>query len=235
MKIDTVTYIRALRGTYKTTDLVMQEYEGETVARAKVTPENPQTADQVKIRSCVTVATRSWHNTTEAQRDAWGTYSEKYDPDADSDKSVKSLALRSFIRANIVRQILGLPLVLDPPSLGPPGMPTAVRQLGAQSPDSIGLEVDHTETDTAGLMLLVRASDAMNSTACTPTPEDMRYVCGVGTNSFKPLGVSGAPVEFNPTKYVVNNGERYGVSVQIVRTADGSVSAPLYGDFIKEV
>lgn len=235
MKVETASYIRALRGTYKTTDLVMQKHEGETVARAKVKPANPQTADQLKVRGFAAAATRAWHTTSEQQRAAWGSYGDLYFDEGNPDKSRRSLALRMFVRANIVRQALGLSILLDAPTLAPPSKPVAVRQLGAQNPDAVGIEVDHLEPVTAGLLVLVRATAAMRSTACKPDPNDHRYVCGVGPGSFAPLNVSGTPMTFSPSKFVVNDGQRYGVEVRIVRTADGVAGAPVYGDFLKSV
>lgn len=233
MKIGTVSHITKMSGTYKTTDLVFMELEGETVARAKITPANPNSSDQVTVRNDVTVASQAWDTLTAAQRASWQSWGELHM--ADDSAKVKSLGQRAFVRANLIRQILGLALVTDAPTQAPPLKPTKIEQLGAMSPDSIGLTLTHSITNVAGHMVLVRATDAMNTVACTPRPGDCRYVCGVGPASFTALPVSGASVEFSPTKYVINDGQRYGVEVRIVRTADGIASDPLYGDFIKSV
>lgn len=235
MRVETVSYMKALRGTYSTTDLVMQKYEGETVARAKVKPANPQTPDQVKLRGFTTAVTRAWHNTSLLQQAGWADYATRYFLGDNPEKSRKTMALRMFVRANLVRLILGLTIVLEPPTLAPPGRPSAVRQLEAQNPDSVGLELDHTEPATTGLVVLVRATAAMKSTACTPVPGQHRYVCGLGPASCQPLGPSGSTLTFSPTKYVVNDGQRYGVEAQIVRLADGVMGLPAYGDFFKSV
>lgn len=58
---------------------------------------------------------------------------------------------------------------------------------------------------------------------------------GVGPDSAAPLPASGSEVVFNPTTYAVGDGQRYGVEVRVVRTADGTMCVPVYGDFLKSI
>ena len=224
-----------MNGTVSNSTVVFVQQKGETFARAKVRPANPRSVDQTKIRSYMSLATKSWGGLTPAQQRAWLEYAKKHFSENDEGIKVVASGASAFTRANVIRQILGLSLIGDAPTEAPPAAPSEIRQLAAQQPDGVGLEVYHGYTTTTGLQVLVRATAAMPSLGRVPRPEQCLYVRGVGPASAQALPASGGSVNFGPTKFVVDGGQRYGVDVRIVRTADGMVSRPAFGDFIKDV
>jgi hypothetical protein len=233
MKIKTVSQLIELSGTYKTTDLVYMRLGDKTVARAKVTPANPRSSDQLKVRSYLTLAMRNWDTLTAQQRSAWQSYAERYILPGNRDAQLKGIGLNTYARANAIRQALGLAMISDAPLEGLPVGPTGIRQLAAQNPDSLGFELDHAVPLT-GHQVVVRATPAMPTVARAPVPSDYRYVRGMGPDSFQPLVASGGQYTFSPTRFIVDPDLRYGVEVRIVRTADGMASPPIYGDFVKQ-
>jgi hypothetical protein len=46
---------------------------------------------------------------------------------------------------------------------------------------------------------------------------------------------SGGSVQFSPTRYIIGAGKRFGVEARVVRNADGIMSNPVFGDFLKVV
>jgi hypothetical protein len=234
MKIKTVSQLIELSGSYKTTDLVYMRLGDQTVARAKVTPANPRSSDQLKVRSYLTLAMRNWDTLTAAQRSAWQVYAERYIIPGNPDAQLKGIGLNTYARANAIRQALGLAMISDAPLDGPPVYPTGIRQLAAQNPDSLGFELDHGITSVAGYQVLVRATPAMPTVARVPRANEYRYVCGMGPASFHALAASSGAYTFSPTRFIVDPDLRYGVEVRIIRTADGMASTPIYGDFIKQ-
>jgi hypothetical protein len=141
--------------------------------------------------------------------------------------------VNTYVRANVLRQTLGLAMISDAPTLAPPVPPTEIQQLAAQNPDSLGFELFHGHVAVAGLQVLVRATPAMPTVAHCPRLSDYRYVCGVAAASFQALAATGGQYTFSPTRFIVDADLRYGVEVRIIRTADGMASEPVYGDFVK--
>ena len=224
-----------MEGTSKNSSLVLTEQLGVTYGRAKVIPANPKTADQVEVRSNLTLTVRTWGTLTAQQREAWKAYAKLYFGKTDDGRSFRASGLTAFTSCNAIRQALGLALISDAPTVAPPSSLRRIAQVPAQNPDAVGIEVTHGIAVTAGLLVLVRATGPMPTPGHTPALTDLRYVCGVGPASAQALPASGTPLVFSPTKYVVQDGQRYGVEARVVRTADGTVSAPVYGDFLKSV
>ena len=141
----------------------------------------------------------------------------------------------TYMRANSVRQVLGLPLTTAAPIAAPPAPLSAIVELNGESTHTVAIVITHSYTVLTGLSVIVRATPAMPTVAVKPLPGDYRYVMGVSPSSAKPLLVSGSDLLFTPSRFIIGNGERYGVEARIVRTADGIMSNPVYGDFIKIV
>lgn len=227
--------IIGMDGTYKDSGLVYNTFEGQTYARARVIPTNPKTIDQTKMRTYLTLATRNWENLTAAQRDAWTDYAKTYFPLNSKNLAVRASGIATYARANSIRQVLGLTLTTDAPTEAPPTPVTTIAQVGAEDPDALGITVDHGYSVLTGLQVIVRMTPAMVTVARAPKLTDYRYVRGVDSTSAAALPASGSTVLFSPTRYIVNDGERYGVEVRVIRTADCIMSRPVFGDFLKVV
>ena len=233
MKIETSFPVAGLRGTVSNSQLSYSTVQGEVLARAKVIPANPQTPEQLLVRSYMTAATKNWDTLTKAQREAWDAYARTYFADATAPTTAPGLSV--YVRAQVNRQLLGLPLLAAAPTQAPPPPVTSITQVDALNPDTLGLTVTHTLTSVAGLSLVVRQTPATATLARRPQPTDLRYVKGATVASTSALPATGASVQFAPTRYSIEDGQRYGVGARIVRTADGIASLPITGDFIKVV
>ncbi len=233
MKITPAFPVSAMRGTVSNSQLSFSTVQGEVIARAKVIPANPQTAEQTAVRSFITAATKNWASLSPSQREAWDAYARTFLTGMIPPTTAPGLS--AYVRSNVNRQVLGLALISAAP-VAPP--PAPVRTFSADSgtdPDGLGLTVDHTHTTVSGLVLLVRMTPATATLARRPQATDQRYVRGASADSTVALPTSGTSVLFGPTRYAVQDGQRFGVEARIVRTADGIASQPIYGDFIKVV
>lgn len=235
MKANPYSPFRSFQGTHKNTDLVFFETNNQCFARARVRPANPRTQEQVLVRTYLDLASKNWDTLTPAQRKAWEEYTETYFKYDDEGNEINPMGINTYQRAMFNRQMLGLPLIGDAPVDAPPSPLTSIEQLGAQSPDTLGIEVFHGLTSLAGLHVVVRMTPAMKTTARTPRETDYRFVRGVSPSSAAALPVTGSSITFTPTRFVVDDGRRYGVSARVVRAADGIASLPRYGDFLKLV
>ena len=222
-----------LAGTTNNSQLTYTTIKGSIYARAKVAPSNPRSVDQQLVRARVSEVTKNWDTLTRAQQKAWELYARQYMLPAD--RAHTSAGLSGYLIANVNRRLFGLALTTDAPVEAPPAIVGQVEQLGAQNPDALGLALHHPHSVVAGLVVVVRMTGATATTGRKPQPGDLRFVCGATAASVAPLPASGDSVVFSPTRYVVNDGQRYGVEVRVVRTADGVPSEPVFGDFLKSV
>jgi hypothetical protein len=236
MRINNGFPVLTMEGTVSNSTIVFtDDGKNNNFARAKVTPKNPQTPDQLKIRAYMSAATKQWFTLPRIQMEAWEEYAKDFFKKDDEGHKVKPSGIATYMRANSVRQILGLPLITVAPTLAPPTRLSEVLQNSSGAPNQLGLELVHTYTTLTGFQVLVRMSAAMVTLGRTPLRTDMRFVRGVSPNSAAALPASGGTVSFTPTRFEVEEGERYGVEVRVVRTADGITSSPVFGDFIKAV
>lgn len=221
-------------GTYAGADLVFFTMNGRVFARGRTEIANPKTAEQLLIRTFMTLASRNWEALTEVQRAAWHTYAETYFTTDEDGLAVTPSGIATYVRANCIRQMLGLAMTTDAPSSAPPSPITSIAQTAAD-PDHVSFTVTHGITTITGLQVVVRATPAMSSVARKPREGDYRLVCGANDDSAKVLPASGTVLDFAPSRYAVETGKRYGVEVRVVRSADGTMSPPVFGDFIKSV
>lgn len=235
MRIETFSPVRVMAGTHKGSDLVYFERNNRTFARFRSIPFNPQTQDQVLMRAYFSNATKNWDTLTVAQRDAWQAYAELYFRFDEKNNPVTPSGIATYLKANSIRQVLGLPLISAAPVDAPPAPVTEVEQAPLQPANTLGITIGHSLTTLTGLSVIVRMTPAMPTVAREPRFSDYRFVRGVSPSSATPMISDDELYLFTPTKFLVTEGQRYGVEVRVVREADGLMSFPVYGDFIKDV
>lgn len=228
--------VRGLQGKFAGSDVCyFMGKNGLTYARTAGSVANPRTAPQQSMRGYFTSASKAWQTLTPEQRDAWLAYARLYYTRNDAGNPVQPSGLNTFVKANSIRQVLGLPLVTAAPVVAPPAPLTALLSVAGMGPDTLGLEITHSIASVTGLQVIVRMTPATISQARAPRLTDMRFVCGVGSASALPLTASGTELTFTPTVFTLGDGDRFGVEARIVRTADGVMSQPVIGDLIKSV
>ncbi len=234
MFIKTASPVIAMDGTYKGCDVVFTTIEGRIQARGRNREFRIASPQQQLIQSYASNATKNWDELTQTQRDAWKAYAAAYFTKNAKNETVLPSALGTYLKANVIRQVLGLALSTEAPTEAPPQAITSLTAGAPSDPDTLSVIVNHAIASTAGLQVLVRMTDAMKTVAVTPTSNDVRYVRGALPASAAAVPVTGGTLSFTPTRFLVADGQRYGVEVRIVRTADGIMSRPIYGDFIKQ-
>lgn len=228
--------VRGLQGKFAGSDVCyFIGKNGLTYARSAGEVSNPRTAPQQSVRGYFTSASKAWQTLTLAQRDGWLEYAQLYFARNDAGDPVQPSGLNTFVKANSIRQVLELPLVTGAPTEAPPAPLTGIESVGAMGPTTLGLEITHSIATITGLQVIVRMTPATISPARAPRLTDMRFVCGVGAESALALTASGTELTFTPTIFSLGEGDRFGVEARVVRTADGIMSQPIVGDFIKSI
>lgn len=232
-RIELSSPVRGIRGKFANSDIVYFMRGAIAFARAAADVFNPQTDDQVKVRAYFSNATKNWDTLTDTQRKAWEDYAKTYFNTGPNGEVIETNGVSMYAKANSIRQILGLTMISAAPTAAPPSPVTGVAQAGVSNTDELDINVTHAYSSLTGYQVIVRMTPPMATVARKPRPSEMRLVKGVSPGSALALAASGATYTFIPTKYLVSDGQRYGVEVKIVRTADGIESTPFYGDFIK--
>ena len=228
--------VRGIKGKFSNSDVCyFVGKNGLTYARSAGDVDNPKTANQQSVRSFFTTVSKAWSTLTVAQRNAWQDYAELYFRTDDNGAPVLPSGINTFVKANTVRLILGQAIVPAAPVSSPPSPLTAIEQLGAVGVDALGISITHAISPLTGLQVIVKMTPAMATVARAPQETDYRLCKGPNSGSAQTLTASGTDLTFNSTVYSINDGERFGVEARIVRTADGIMSMPVYGDFIKVI
>lgn len=193
------------------------------------------TLHQQEVKNFLRYAVANWRTLTQAQRTAWESYADAHFSKNRNGEEVEASGMSTYVRANFMRQLLGLALTSDAPSLAPPLPLLRLEQLPAQNPDTVGLAVHHRIENLADLLVLVRMTPAGSFPGDGPNVTDYRLVRGVTPDSAQPLPATGGQLLFTPARFIVNDGERYGVEARVVRATDGLASPAVFGDFLKSV
>lgn len=87
-------------------------------ARNKTKPVNPNTAAQIAVRSAVSYLSQYWFNSmTATERAAWAQYAANVAVTNRLGESIYLTGFNHFVRSNSTLQNLGLPLVVDAPTV----------------------------------------------------------------------------------------------------------------------
>jgi len=136
--------------------------------RSRVTPVNPASGRQSAVRNLMAYLTSYWDTgLTQAQRDAWKTYSDNVSMTDVFGNVIHPTALNHFIRSNIALRQAGLTQVDDAPTTFdlPEADPT-FAVAAAESSDELTVTYNDERDwcDEAGGALLVSAGIPKNST-----------------------------------------------------------------------
>ena len=205
------------------------------LARFKGKRKDRWTPERVKCRSYFQIATRAWGTLTAAQCVAWQDYARTWFRIDANGRRTSVAALNVFIKANVIRQLMKLPMVTDAPLLGPPSPPNDVTLEPSAAPDEFRFRVHHGFETLAGYSLLVRVTPATQGPGRAPEVANARYVCGIGPQSAAPLPPTGETVTFPGAPVAVADGKRMAFEVRILRNCDGMASQPLWRDVVRQV
>lgn len=200
------------------------------IARAFVSPANPQTADQVAVRSHLTAATRNWDTLSAAQRTAWDAYAAAHYPSTAGKKPITGLAL--YVKVQSYRLAQGLALSSDAPTTEPPVAPSALTAGAATSDTEYVFTLTHDLSSVVGMKVLWEITAETASVARKPRDPDLRMIKHVAPDSFVAAAASGMATTIAGGRFAVGDGKRYGVRARFV-SAEGVPGLAVKGDFIR--
>ena len=235
MKVKADPAVGGLSGGSAGSNLVFYTRDGIPQARYKGGGKDRWTPERHRCRAYFQYATRAWGKLTTEQCLAWQSYARRWFRVSGDGERVSVGAVNAFIKANVVRQVLDLPLVSDAPLLGPPSPPVEATLEPAAALDEFRFRVVHGYEALEGYALLVRVTPGTRGPGRAPRPSDARYVCGIDPKSAAPLVPSGDVVTFTGAQVSVDNGKRMGFEIRIVRLRDGMPSPPLFRDTVRRV
>ena len=211
--------VLSLSGRIGNSQMVFYERQGRPFVRAFKQPANPATGDQAAVRAFLSAAAKQWAVLSDADRQAWQDYAESFFQSETGGELSSLSGAQVYNKAAFYLQALGQPLPSVAPLYGPPP-PVSDFTLSASSDESeVRLVVEHSIVDTSGLKLLVRVTPPIPS-GRTGRQGDLRYVSGIGSESFADLPAAGAEALFPASRFALPDLVRFLAELTIV-SADG--------------
>lgn len=194
--------------------LVFTKWRGIFVARKYVTPNNPQSVNQVSIRSILTQCAQGFKQLSATQKEQWSSAATKF-PIYVNGKTVTLPAGNFYMRINSFRLIDGQTLSAVAPSATPDfaasaiGTPTYNSGTGA-----LAFTITHNNSSISSDSWVVKITGNIDSDVKSLTDNDFRYAAGVNTASIVVCSASVQSVSISApvfTNYV--NAKWIGIEV----------------------
>lgn len=219
MKIKTSFPVETMRGTPKGSGLTFFVLKAQQLARAFVTPFNPQSAEQIAIRSFINSASNAWENLSQANQNAWAAYATSI--------SYPNSGQSLFVQCTVRRQIGTLAIVDTAPAVTPPVGPSncSVEDDGT----NLYIRLTHGQGSPANYRAYIRLTNKMLTPARHPNRQQLRYAAGLTSASTPTLVASGNTMAIPKIdlRFALEFGDRIGVEATIVHTASG-IASPYY-------
>lgn len=231
MKVHCSFPTRGMVGTVADASLVFWMLGMQCLARARITPDNPQSVDQLAVRSFLSASSKAWKTASDVKRIAWENWAEANIDNTGANPSGNLVrGVDAFCDCNFWRQTLGLAIVTDAPTVA---RPPSVSALVVASPSvSNAISFTPTHTIAAGSLslykLAIRCTPAMLTMGRVPTTNDLRFAKHIAAASCPTLTASGANVLLSGIQFTIPTTKKYGCSVQIVEITTGLASQPYF-------
>jgi len=199
-------------------------------ARARTKPVNPNTANQVAIRSALTFLTERWSSTlTAAQRTAWNLYGSNVVMTNRLGESINLSGFNHYIRSNVLRKRINIgvidagPVVFEIPEADPTFAITAT-----EAAQTISYAYDDTmdwADENGGWLFLFQGQ---------PQNAQRNFFGGPWRYNSIIEGVNGAPPaspKVAAATFAISEGQHQWCYARITR-ADGRLSAPFRADVL---
>ena len=170
-------------------------WRGINVLRKYVIPRNPQSTDQVAIRTIMTQGSQGFKTMSAEQKAAWSVYaSGKKISVFGKDVQLPEIAI--FDRINSWRQIDGQAISLDPPSALCDFSASNIATFAYNSGTKVlSFVVTHNATTVTNKMWEIQITPALPSGVRNPTKSIYRLAKGVTTDSIIPVTASPQTVQ----------------------------------------
>lgn len=201
---------------------------GQSLLRGFTTPQNPQTTEQLTVRSIFSQLTKAWGQTlTEPQRAGWNAFAAVNPVTNNLGNSVTRTGLSAFVELGTIQMLRTGSYIAAAPTLGRPSPITAIPAVTTASPNpgDLAIELSHGYVTLTGLYVMVKQTPILTSPAITPKASEYRLIEGAVATSFQSLQASGSTYGFDDPRYTDDTGFRGGFSAQIVN-AEGYASLP---------
>jgi hypothetical protein len=230
-----------MTGTQLNSDLVFYKRGDQQYARARVKPANPNTADQQATRAQISAVTKRWATVSAADRQAWNEWAElNIDNKGTNPSGNLAKGLNAYLKANMMRGLMGLAYVDTAPVNTIPAPPTLLNEtlgIDATAHTTTAGYINHTYVagELADYSVLVKVSDVTSSPARKPQATQVRMIEGALAGSFQPLAASGTPYTFAACRFQASYEAHLadavapvGVSFQIIENASGIASVEFF-------
>jgi hypothetical protein len=207
--------ILSLGGRIGDSQMVFYSARGKPLVRAFKQPANPSTADQTAVRAFLIAAARQWALLTEPQRVQWNLYAETY---FGGDGEAAGDALNGpqvYNKVAFFRQALGLALPAAAPAAGPPSPVSRIIMSVVSSETEFTFGVEHAIAPVTGMKLMTRITPAVPP-GRTPRKTQLRFIKGVGPDSFVDLPASGSDATYTGAQFAIPNGTQFRIELTIL-------------------
>ncbi len=217
---------------FRHSGMVIKNFLGKTVSMARTVPANPQTTDQTAGRNSMKAAAQAWRELPEPDRAAWNAYARRFASHVSEQRYKDLSGWEFFLPAWRNRGLLGsAPAVL--PSDSPPPPPVlAVEEDFSGDLETYAFRITHGAVPD-GHVLLVRMTPQAVTKARKPYPAQARMIRGHCGDSALPLPASGETVTFTGARFIIEQGQRFGLALRIVRVEDGIHSREFFADLLR--
>jgi len=189
---------------------------GIVFAKKKKRSTAEATAEQVAVQNLFTAASKNWQNLTNTQREEWEQYAAAYFP-RDKDRNGAGPSGQAlYSKAAWYLQAAGLALPTAAPVDAPPARPTGITISAAADETEVQIGVDHSIADVTGHRLRVEVTPRLGTAAQKPLDGAFRAIAGVGVASNPALQASGLIYTFNPIRYNLLHGDRFGIRATLI-------------------
>lgn len=205
--------------------IVYYKASGLQCARRWVKPDNPQTAQQIQIRTYFTQAAQAFKNLTDAQRQAWATFCANHKKSYLGTEFILQ-EMPAFVWINTLRLIDGQTITTTAPSAEAGFSASAIANVAYNSGTST-LSFDVTHNGSAGTgKWLIRITDTLASAQRNPRPSDWRLAAGVGTNSIVDVQASPQTISIANPVFTWSDGDY--MAIMVVPLSDDYVPGARY-------
>lgn len=184
---------------------VFMTLNGITCARRFVTPENPETSQQVAARNALTACSQNFKTLTDAQRATWGTWAQQI-PVEILGKNVTLQDMAAYLKSDFWNYVVNSTHLTTAPTAPAGFAGTGVSNVAyASGTTTFSFDLAHNGTAASGEWV-VRITPTMASAQRNAKPSDFRLVEGVVADSVTAVAATPQTLSFdNPVLSWSNN------------------------------
>lgn len=195
-----------------TAGVVYYRNNGLDCCRKHVVPANPQTSEQVAIRSLLTQASQAFKDITDAERASWAVYAAAH-PETYLDSEFTLQEMAAYVKINVIRLIDSAAISDTAPSVDAGFTATALGSISyATGTTTFEVQVTHNGTNGVGYWK-VELTGTLASAQRNPRKSDWRLGKGIHADSIVGVTTSPQTIQINPPIFTWANNDWMAVRV----------------------